>query len=196
MAKRLVVASNNRHKIQEIQAILGSGWSVFGVVDIAPGLTWSETGGSFLENARIKLSALRAHTSESILADDSGLCVDALAGKPGVDSSSFGGVEGDHERNIDRLLRDLSHVPAEKRSAHFYCLLLYVDKTGRESRYEGRCHGKIATSRSGRGGFGYDPVFIPEKFGITLAEMTETQKNEISHRGLAMSAFKAAQKVT
>lgn len=188
-ARTLIVATNNKHKLDEIRSMAGSNFSVSGVSEIAPGLQWDETGKTFLENARIKISALRPHTKGCILADDSGLCVDALNGAPGVFSSSFGGIEGDHSRNVDKLLDVLSGIPNDKRGAHFYCLLLYVDETGKESRFEGRCFGRIAEHRAGLGGFGYDPVFIPDGFHVSMAEMTEAQKNEISHRGRAMSEF-------
>lgn len=188
--RQLVVASNNRHKLQEIQSILGSEWQVLGAQDVAPGIGWDETGANFLDNARIKVTALRPYSTGCILADDSGLCVDSLNGAPGVLSSSYGGVEGDHVRNVARLLADLKNVPDQSRHAHFYCLLLFSDESGRESVFEGRCYGKIARQPFGEGGFGYDPVFIPDGFKVSMAQMTEVEKNAISHRGRAMAAFK------
>lgn len=192
MENRLVVASNNRHKISEIQAILGSSWVVLGAADLAPGLVWEEVGKSFLENARIKINALKAQTSGALLlADDSGLCVDALDGSPGVYSSSFGGVEGDHPRNTRKLLDTLAHIPNGRRQAHFYCLLILIDQSGQEHIFEGRCHGRIAEKESGTGGFGYDPVFIPDGYTQSLADLTQDEKNAISHRGKAMTALKS-----
>lgn len=188
--QRILLATNNRHKINEIQAILGSDWQIIGVSDVAPRLTWDETGSSFLENARIKVAALRPHFKGSILADDSGLCVDALQGRPGVHSSSYGGIEGDHRRNLKKLLDDMSAVPQERRSAHFYCLLLFVANDGKERLFEGRCDGRLSFAPSGTGGFGYDPIFIPEGFDVSMAELTDDQKNLISHRGKAVRAFK------
>lgn len=187
--RKLIVATNNRHKLEEIRAILGESWVVLGASDVAPGITWDETGQTFLENARIKINALRRHTKDCVLADDSGLCVDALDGKPGVHSSSFGGVEGDHQRNVDHLLAVLKDVPLERRGAHFYCLLLFVNENGAETRFEGRCDGRIATERHGKGGFGYDPVFVPEGSEVSMAEMGDARKNAISHRGRAMYEF-------
>lgn len=189
----LTVASHNQHKLREIQAILGSAWRVQGALDVAPGSAWNETGSTFLENARIKIKALRPHTRGCLLADDSGLCVDALAGAPGVHSSSYGGIEGDHERNVDCLLRALQSIPDEKRSAHFYCLILFVDEHGIEQIFEGRCPGRITRVPKGLGGFGYDPIFVPDGFDISLSEMSEQQKNAISHRGQAMRNFSAQQ---
>jgi XTP/dITP diphosphohydrolase len=187
--REIIVASNNRHKLQEMQSILGSGCLVRGASEVVPGIEWDETGTTFLENARIKIAALKPHAKGCLLADDSGLCVDALNGAPGVFSSSFGGVEGDHARNVDRLLLELKDISDDKRTAHFYCLILFVDEHGQENLFEGRCHGRIARQRSGKGGFGYDPVFIPDGFQISMAEMTEEEKNAISHRGRAMASF-------
>jgi XTP/dITP diphosphohydrolase len=190
VSQRILLATNNRHKISEIQAILGPDWQVIGVSDVAPGLTWDETGESFLENARIKIGALRPYFNGSILADDSGLCVDALQGRPGVHSSSYGGIEGDHRRNLNKLLNDMAAIPSDRRGAHFYCLLLLAFSDGRERCFEGRCNGRISLSPSGSGGFGYDPIFIPNGFEVSMAELTDDQKNSISHRGKAVRAFK------
>jgi len=187
--KNIILASNNRHKIQEIQAMLGASWKVLGAGDVVPNLTWEENGNSFLENARIKIRALQPYFSGSILADDSGLCVDALGGAPGVNSSSYGGVEGNHSRNVTRLLQALLDVPDNRRQAYFYCLLVLVDQDGREAKFEGRCHGRIARTPNGSGGFGYDPIFIPDGCSITMAEMSEEQKNMISHRSRALQAL-------
>ncbi len=188
--KQMVLASNNRHKVKEIQAIFGPSWRVLSVAEIAPGLRWDETGQTFLENARIKINALRPHVSGLILADDSGLCVDALGGEPGVHSSSYGGVEGDHTRNTAKLLQVMESIPDGRRQAHFYCLLLLVDEQNQEHLFEGRCEGKIASSGSGVGGFGYDPVFIPLGFSQSMAVLSAEEKNAISHRGRAMASLK------
>lgn len=188
--RKIVLASNNRHKIHEIQGIFGPSWQVLGVSDVAPGLQWEETGKTFLENARIKIKALRPHVSGPIMADDSGLCVDALGGQPGVHSSSFGGIEGDHARNTAKLLKVMETVPQNHRQAHFYCLLLFVDAQNQEHQFDGRCDGLIAASRAGGGGFGYDPVFLPIGFSKTMAELSDQEKNAISHRGRAMAKLK------
>lgn len=187
--KELVVASNNQHKLLEIRAMLGPSWSVKGASEVAPNVGWDETGTTFLENARIKIAALRPYTKGCILADDSGLCVDELGGLPGVNSSSFGGVEGDHTRNIEHLLSVLRDVPNDRRGAHFYCLILFQDEASKESQFEGRCFGRIATVRRGVGGFGYDPIFMVGTSDTAMAEMSESEKNAISHRGQAMKAF-------
>ena len=187
--RKIIVATNNGHKLHEIRAILGDGWTVLGASDVAPGLTWEETGNTFLENARIKINALRPYTKDCVLADDSGLCVEAMGGRPGVHSSSYGGVEGDHKRNVEHLLAEMKDISADRRSAYFYCLLLFIDESGVEKKFEGRCAGRIATERRGFAGFGYDPVFVPDGFDISMAEMRDEQKNAVSHRGAAMRAF-------
>ena len=189
MQKKLVVATNNTHKLDEIRDLLGLGWLVLGAGDVAPGVTWEETGLTFLENARIKIAALRPFTNDAILADDSGLSVDALDGHPGVFSSSYGGVEGDHNKNVTHLLQKMLAVPSGARAAHFYCLLLYSQAYGEESSFEGRCHGEISTFRRGAGGFGYDPVFLVGASGVSMAEMSPEEKNALSHRGAAMREF-------
>ena len=185
MSKTLVVATNNLHKLAEFKAILGAAWHVKGARDVASGVSWDETGTTFLANARIKINALRPLSDGFILADDSGLCVDALYGAPGVQSSSFGGVEGDHPRNVKALLAAMQDVPFERRTAYFYCLLLLSCPDGQEFQFEGRCPGVIAAAPTGGAGFGYDPIFIPKGFDISMAEMTGSQKNILSHRGLA-----------
>ncbi len=194
MLRKLIVASNNLHKIAEISEILGPKWSVFPARHFVPDLTWDETGATFLENARIKLAALQSKLSNPrdfcLLADDSGLCVDALNGEPGVYSSSYGGIEADHERSIDRLLKGMNEVNDENRGAHFYCLLLLVDERGEEFKFEGKCYGKIAKQRCGQNGFGYDAVFFVEQKGKTMAELAEPEKNAISHRGAALAQLK------
>jgi XTP/dITP diphosphohydrolase len=188
--RQLVIASNNKHKLSEMKSILGSSWNILAANDVSNGITWDETGTTFLENARIKVAALRSKTSSCILADDSGLCVDYLNGGPGVYSSSFGGVEGDHARNVQKLLTVMKNVPTERRAAHFYCLILFLDEHNKEHVFEGRCNGFISEACQGTQGFGYDPIFIPIGGVKSMAEMTDQEKNQISHRGLALHEFK------
>ena len=188
--RKLVVASNNLHKIAEIRAVLGGAWDVISAQDLHKGIKWDETGATFIDNARIKVKALRAYTDQLILADDSGLCVDALSGRPGVHSSSYAGVEGDHHANNIKLLRDLSGVPKGSRTAQFLCLLL-LDQNGIESVFEGRCEGEIAEEVAGSGGFGYDPLFVEHSTGKLMAKMSLAEKNIVSHRGKALLKLKA-----
>lgn len=184
-------ASRNLHKCHEIQTMVSdatgetAGIMIRACTELNPSIAWEETGQTYLENARIKAQAVRTLTKERVLADDSGLEVAALAGKPGVFSSSFGGVEGDHRRNTQKLLETLEGVPQPQRVAQFVCLILYVDLQGVEWIFTGACPGMITLAPSGEGGFGYDPVFIPEGYTRTLAQLTESEKNQLSHRGQA-----------
>ncbi|MGH7996890.1 MAG: RdgB/HAM1 family non-canonical purine NTP pyrophosphatase [Opitutaceae bacterium] len=148
-----------------------------------------EDTGTFAGNARQKAQALRrqAPAGSWVLADDSGLCVDALGGAPGVDSAIYAGRHLDAAGNRAKLLGALEGMPSERRAAHFFCLLLLLEGDDGERIFEGRCHGRIASAERGGGGFGYDPLFEVE--GRTFAEMTESTKNRISHRARAWAAF-------
>jgi len=190
----LIVASNNRHKIEELSQLLGAAWDVRPAASLDPEISWIESGTTFLENARIKASVVRRKTAHAVLADDSGLMVDALHGAPGVQSSSFGGVEGDHARNTQRLMREMAEVPSGKRGAAFQCTLVFLDETGREMVFTGTCAGEILQAAAGNGGFGYDPVFgIRTAGGLrALAELSAEEKSSVSHRGEATRKFIAA----
>lgn len=184
--RTLVIASNNQHKVAEISAVLGSTWTVLSAQQVAPGISWDECGTSFLENARIKANTLRKFTAHCVLADDSGLCVDALGGAPGVWSSSYGGLEGDHKANNRRLVSELQNVAAGERQASFICQLVFLDETRREMTAVGRCDGSILLEPAGSQGFGYDPLFFVTELGKAMAELSPTEKNEVSHRGRAL----------
>jgi XTP/dITP diphosphohydrolase len=184
----IYLASGNAHKAAEFSALaardrlpieMRSAKELGGMPPVP------EDTGTFLGNARQKALAVRRLAPEGawVLADDSGLCVDALGGAPGVDSAVYAGRHGDAAANRAKLLAALAAVPAERRTAHFFCLLLLVDGDGRERAFEGRCEGRIVSVERGGGGFGYDPVF--EVGGRTVAEMTGAKKNEISHRAKA-----------
>ena len=192
------LASRNPHKCHEIEAIVrdNSSGSLFESLRILPcshlnpEIKWTEDAPTYLENARVKIRAIRPHTSQRVIADDSGLEVSALGGVPGVHTSSFGGVEGDHGRNIKALLAKLEGVPEGKRQAAFVCLIVYEDLKGQEWQFQGRLEGAIALKPQGDGGFGYDPIFIPQGFKKTLAQLEESAKNAISHRGRAVELWK------
>lgn len=147
----------------------------------------AEDTGTFLGNARQKAQALRKLLSAPawVVADDSGLCVDALAGAPGVESAHFAGPKAESRDNLEKLLRVLVGVEEGRRQAHFYCLLLVLDPAGREYCFEGKCYGQILRAPRGTGGFGYDPVFALETTGQALAELPAEEKNQCSHRALA-----------
>ncbi|MBS1847456.1 MAG: RdgB/HAM1 family non-canonical purine NTP pyrophosphatase [Actinobacteria bacterium] len=189
--ERIVLATANAGKHAELVALLG------GHVDVIarpPEIgEVIEDAGTLVGNARLKARAIMSATGEVALADDTGLEVDALDGRPGVDSSSFGGVDHDDARNIDRLLRELRDVPGPERTARFRTVLVLVAPDGRELVTEGVVEGTIAIGRSGVDGFGYDPVFVPDEGdGRTFADMTRAQKSAISHRGRALRALVVA----
>ena len=185
---KLVLASSNKGKLEELRHLLADAGielhaqSGFGVTDA------EETGLSFVENAILKARHASRATGLPALADDSGLCVDALGGAPGLYSARYGGAHGDAEANIDKLLHELRDVPDEARGAHFYCVLVLVRHAGDPQPLiaEGEWRGRIAFARRGNGGHGYDPVFVDVAHGRTAAEMPAELKNRLSHRGKAL----------
>ncbi len=185
----LYLATRNQHKAEEIQAILGTIWRVATSRELDPELDWDESGTTFRANALIKAQALRTKTSSPILADDSGLEVDILEGVPGVYSARYAGPGASDQDNLLKLLRVLHGVPAELRRARFVCVLCYLDETGKPQYFEGRCEGHIIEQPKGASGFGYDPVFVPDGYEKSFAELTAEEKNRISHRQKAMQSF-------
>ncbi|MDH5835523.1 RdgB/HAM1 family non-canonical purine NTP pyrophosphatase [Luteimonas kalidii] len=192
MSRRLVLASSNSGKLEEFRGLLAaSGFDVrpqaeFGVSDA------EETGLSFIENALLKARHACRATGLPALADDSGLCVDALDGAPGLYSARYAGGHGDADANIDKLLLAMADVPAGSRDAHFVCVLALLRhaEDPQPIVVEGRWHGTIAHAPRGNGGHGYDPVFLDPARGQTAAEMPLDEKNQISHRALAMALLR------
>lgn len=180
----IAIATHNAKKGREMLALLMAvGFDAKTLTDLGVTHEPEETGETFLENARIKAyEALRATGLPSI-ADDSGLCVDALGGAPGIFSARFGGFSTDAERNA-HLLRLMDGI--RNRSCFFHCSAVLVYPDGREIVAEGRCGGQLLNSQRGENGFGYDPLFFLPEFGKTIAELTPAQKDSISHRGIAM----------
>jgi XTP/dITP diphosphohydrolase len=189
----IVVATGNSGKLVEIRSILGAfGWRFVAAGDLDGG--WpspEETGSTFEENSRIKALAARERFALGALADDSGLEVDALDGEPGVHSSRYAGPCATDAANNVRLLTALADVPSERRTARFRCTMVLVDVNGAEVIATGTCEGTIGFEPRGEGGFGYDPLFEPLATpGRTMAELTTSEKNAISHRGAALRALK------
>lgn len=189
--KRLIVASGNPKKLKELQRIM----SDCGVEVLTPQMAGfnmdsvEETGETFKENARIKaLAAFERSGGLNTVADDSGLCVDCLDGAPGVYSARFAGEGATDKEKCTKLLNMMSDIPEEKRSAKFVSNI-YAVINGREYSVEGICEGRIGFEPKGENGFGYDPVFYVEN-GKSFAELSDEQKDEISHRGRALRAFK------
>jgi XTP/dITP diphosphohydrolase len=184
----LVLASNNPGKAREFSSLAAadpidvvSAASVGGMPPV------EETAGTFEGNARLKARALRprAPSGSWILADDSGLCVDALSGAPGVHSARYAGASAGDAANIGLLLSNLEGVPDERRTAHFACVLFLIGPDGTERAFEGRCPGRILGKPRGSAGFGYDPVFAPDGFPQSFAELGEAVKALHSHRAVA-----------
>lgn len=183
----LLLATRNAHKTEEIRQILGDRFSITDVRSFPELPEIEETGSTFLENARLKAMGISNQLPGWVLADDSGLEVDALGGAPGVWSSSFGGEEGNHAKNNQRLLQEMAGKTDRK--ARFRCTLVLVKDSREIGVFYGTVEGKIATEAAGEGGFGYDPYFIPEGYERSLAELGPEVKNSLSHRANAISAL-------
>ncbi len=186
MAK-LLLASRNRHKIEELQQMLdGLNIEVISLDDVADIPVIEEDGNTFSENASKKARLTAMHTGFTCLADDSGLVVDSLEGQPGVYSARFAGEDADDRKNNHKLLQMLQGFEDEKRRARFVCVIAISDPQGNICTVEGKCEGRIDYEERGTGGFGYDPLFIPEGYTRTFAQLSREEKNRISHRGQAL----------
>jgi XTP/dITP diphosphohydrolase len=188
MIDTLVVATRNTHKLREIKQIFqGFSLEVIGLNDLNVAIPEViEDGQTFAENARKKAITVARVSSLHTLADDSGLCVDALGGEPGVFSARYAGTKND-EDNIDKLLTELSGVPLNARSAHFVCAIAFASPQELIQTVEARCDGVISMRRCGQEGFGYDPVFLLPELNKTFAELLPEQKNRLSHRFKALA---------
>ena len=190
--RRWVVASSNRGKLAEIRELLAdSGIDIvtqgeMGVTDA------DETGLTFVENALLKARKAARETGLPALGDDSGLCVDALDGAPGLYSARYAGEHGNADANIDKLLDVLRDVPDARRTAHFYAVIVLLRHAEDPQPLiaEGIWHGRVLHERRGDGGFGYDPVFLDPEQGLSAAELDPQLKHRISHRGLALAALR------
>ena len=190
--KKIVIASNNAGKLREIRAILAPfGLDAVSQKEAGFDAEVEETGTTFAENAALKAHAVHEALHCAVIADDSGLLVDALDGAPGVYSHRFAGENATDAQRCEKLLELLKDTPAEKRTARFQCVLCYVNAAGEEQFFSGVCEGVIGTSPRGENGFGYDPVFFLPKLKKTFAQLTPEEKNAISHRGNALRAFAA-----
>ena len=187
----LVLATNNRDKVRELRHALDGLPVRILTPDDYPGLPEVvEDGATLEENSLKKARALCEATGLPAVADDTGLEVDALDGAPGVYSSRFAGPDVSYEENVRELLRRMKGVPKSKRTARFRCVIALVEPGGAEVLVDGVCEGTILDEPRGAGGFGYDPVFLIPSRGRTFAELSVEEKNEISHRGLAMARMR------
>lgn len=185
---RIVLATRNAHKVLEVQRIFadaGVPVEILGTEAFSDLPDIAETGSTFAQNALIKARAVSAHTGLPAMADDSGLCVDALNGMPGIFSARWAGAHGDDMANLNLLLGQLADVPDQRRTGAFHCAAALVTPDGIERICEGVLEGRIIRAPRGTNGFGYDPIFVPHGHEITTAEMSAEQKDAISHRGQA-----------
>ena len=184
--KKIVFATNNAHKLQELRQMLGDRYEVLALADIGCHEDIPETADTIEGNARMKAEYVKEHYGYDCFSDDTGLEIDALGGEPGVYSARYAGPGHDSEANIDKVLTKLQDVPMEKRTARFRTAIVLLQ--GEEHLFEGQVEGIILTERHGTGGFGYDSIFQPvEGDGSTFAQMSPEQKNSISHRGRAVA---------
>ena len=190
--RQLVLASRNVKKAVEMQRILGeagldiqvlSGADFDGVPEVA------ETGATFEANALLKARAVCAATGLPAVADDSGICVDELNGMPGILSARWAGRHGDDDANLQLLLDQLADTPDERLGAQFRCVIALVTPDGSEHVVDGEMPGRLVRERQGSNGFGYDPIFVPDGFTQTSAELSAAEKDAISHRGKALRAL-------
>jgi XTP/dITP diphosphohydrolase len=188
-ADAVVLASRNEGKLRELARILGTEVRLVGLdaFDGAPDVP--ETGATFEANALLKARAVAAFCGLPAVADDSGLCVDALNGMPGVLSARWAGQHGADQANLELVLAQVADVPDGRRGARFVCAAALVDPKAGEWVVTGEMAGRLIRAPRGSGGFGYDPIFLPDGFDLTTAEMTPEAKDAISHRGRAFRAL-------
>ncbi len=192
MTSRLVLATANAHKLTELQRILAADHvdvRLAGLAEFPGAPEVRETGATFAANALLKARAIAAFTGLPAVADDSGLCVDALNGMPGVLSARWSGRHGDDAANLRLLLAQIADVPAERRGAHFTCAAALVLPGGPEQVTEGIMRGTLVREPRGQNGFGYDPIFVADGESVTNGELDSAAKDAISHRGQALRAL-------
>jgi len=189
---RLLIATNNLGKVAEFRRLLeGCGWELVTPADIGLELEVEEAGQTYAENATIKAEAYAKASGLVTLADDSGLEVDALGGRPGPLSARYAGPDRTDEERVQALLQELTGVPDDKRTARFRCVIAIAAPEGRVELVEGKVEGRIAHEPRGENGFGYDPVFLLPERGVTTAELPPDEKNAVSHRGAAARKARA-----
>jgi XTP/dITP diphosphohydrolase len=189
---RLVLATGNQHKLVELARILAAAHvevELAGLAEFPGAPDVAETGATFADNALLKARAIARFTGLPAVADDSGLCVDAMNGMPGVLSARWSGRHGDDEANLRLVLAQTADVPDERRGAQFVCVAALVLPSGKEHLTEGAVSGRLIREPRGSNGFGYDPIFVPDSSDLTTAQMSSQAKDAISHRGRALRAL-------
>lgn len=190
LPEKILIATGNQGKVKEIRDLVKDVPIVFlSLSDIGDAPEVIEDGLTFEENALKKARTLAVATGLVTLADDSGLCLDALDGRPGVHSARYAGEDASDAEKCARILQEMENVSEHNRSARFVCVMALVTPEGEEMMFRGSCEGTITREPRGTGGFGYDPIFYFEEAGCTFAEMDRQSKNQVSHRGRALRAF-------
>ena len=188
--KKIIFATKNVGKFNEFTKLMEKyDLEVLSLLDLNYEAEIEENGVTFEENALIKARTIAEHYNFTVIADDSGLIVDALNGAPGVDSAIYAGAHASDDANMDKVLAALKDVAASKRSAQFICVLAIVDENGKETVVTGQCKGEILFEKRGLEGFGYDPIFYLPELGKTMAELSKDEKNALSHRANAFKKF-------
>ena len=192
LPNRIVLATRNRGKVKEISDLVADlPVELLSLSDIAPDFDVVEDRDTFQENAMKKAREVAHATGLTALADDSGLCIDPLDGRPGVLSARYAGEGATDEEKCARILNEMAHVSDDRRGAHFVCVLALATPEGEEKIFEGRCMGRITREPRGDQGFGYDPIFFHEESGLTFAQMDRDSKNAVSHRGRSLRQLAA-----
>lgn len=187
---KVIVATGNPGKLREFERIFSPfGIEVCAQKEVLPELSVEETGATFAENAWLKAEAVHRLTGLAAVADDSGLCVDALGGAPGVFSARYGGEALPYPEKIAKLLGEMEHIPLERRGARFVAHICYIGTDGKRVDFEESCSGLIGFAPEGSDGFGYDPVFLVD--GKSFAQLSAAEKDKVSHRGKALRALAA-----
>ncbi|ADF41512.1 XTP/dITP diphosphatase [Priestia megaterium] len=185
--REIIIATKNAGKVKDFETLFSpKGFKVKSLLDFPEIEDVEETGVTFAENATLKAEAISSALNKPVIADDSGLAIDALNGEPGVYSARYAGENKDDNANIEKVLQKLNDVPFEKRTARFHCALAIAVPGKRTEIVEGTCEGHILEEKRGENGFGYDPIFFVEKWRCSMAELTKEQKNQISHRANAL----------
>jgi XTP/dITP diphosphohydrolase len=190
---RIAVATRNAHKLREIGRICADWPTSWVTIQTHPATGFpevEETGETYLENAMLKARAIAGALDLPAIADDSGIEVDALGGKPGPRSARYAGEGATDERNLDALMQAVRGVPGGGRTARYRCIAAIAWPDGRTLHAEGSCEGALVSKRRGERGFGYDPIFVPEGWDETMAQLTDEQKDRVSHRGRAFRALR------
>lgn len=185
--KEIIIATKNKGKAKDFEQLLEPmGYKVLTLHDVAPHMDVEETGETFEANAILKAEAIAQELQATVIADDSGLEIDALDGEPGVYSARYSGDERNDESNIDKVLQKMLQVPDSEKTARFRCVLALASPGKETILFEGTCEGLITDERKGENGFGYDPIFYVPALDKTMAEMKPSEKASVSHRGNAI----------